>query len=339
MKPSKTQKQVTANEIAALQGTTIADIDPKSENVEILGLNEDSIDVADHSTIAESIANVSTATIDTSIVSTPATKNKRYKGKLVTGYIVYSSEVRKERAASNPDCTFGDISRMVGNEWRNMTAQEKQFWEEKASRSNEESAARYAEEHGCSSPAPQQPQSFQAFLTAEPIQNQVFECGWDHCTWQFADPMDCVDHCIAEHSGHVNTFYKEPPVSKNGEIDYICQWRGCIRKIKKNTIPFTNLPRLIKHVREVHIIKCGRVVHPNERNKTYMPSKKGQSANIQQMPSTSNMQMSTMTTVLNQSPIQPQQQQQQQQLQLQQQQQQLQPIQLQNQQPTQTVQG
>lgn len=328
------RKQVSANEIAALQGTTMVELELKSEAVEVLGMNDDSMDVGDQTVATESIVNTSTATIDTSIVSTPVTKNKRYKGKLVTGYIVYSSEVRKDRAASNPDFTFGDISRMVGNEWRNMTAQEKQFWEEKASRSNEENAIRYAEEHGCSSPAQQQPQSFQTFLTAEPVPNQVFECGWDHCTWQFEDPMDCVDHCIAENSGHVNSFYKEPPRSKTGEIDYICQWRGCVRKVKKNTIPFTNLPRLIKHVREVHIIKSGRIVQPNDRNKTFARSKKVQNLAAQQMPSTSNLQMSVMNTVLNQSPTQ--QSQQQQQLQ-QQQQQQLQPVQLQSQQ-AQTIQ-
>lgn len=326
---------MSATEIAALAGTTLAESSTKIES-DVLGINEDSMDVADVTVANESFANTSIVTDDISIVNTPVTKNKRYKGKLVTGYIVYSSEVRKERAASNPDCSFGDISRMVGNEWRNMTAQEKQFWEGKASRSNEESAARYAEEHGCSSPAAQ-PQTFQSFLTAEAIPNQAFECGWTDCTYQFEDPMDCVDHCIAEGSGHVNTYYKEPPRSKTGEIDYICQWRGCLRKVKKNTIPFTNLPRLVKHVREVHIIKSGRMIKPQDRSNHYTPSKKNQISMAQPMASTSNMQMSVMNTVLQQSPMQ-----QQQQLQPQQQQQQpqqLQPVQLQQQQPTQTVQG
>lgn len=168
---------MSANEIAALEHIKVnTDTDVKIEAVsEVLGIEEDSIDATDAHTNHPEVIPTTPATSSTNI-STPVTKNKKYKGKLVTGYIVYSSEVRKERAANNPDCSFGDISRMVGNEWRNMTAQEKQFWEEKAARCNEESAARYAEEHGCSSPANVQPLTFQGFLTAEPVPNQVFEC-------------------------------------------------------------------------------------------------------------------------------------------------------------------
>lgn len=76
----------------------------------------------------------------------PTKRSKGSKGKTVTAFILFSSEVRKDRMQSNPDCTFGDISRMVGSEWRNMTADEKQYWEEKASQANEENAIKYAEE-------------------------------------------------------------------------------------------------------------------------------------------------------------------------------------------------
>lgn len=259
--------KVSATEIAALEQVKInSDTDVKTEPSDVLGLNEDSIDVPDTPVVsAETAPAILTST---AIISTPvSTKKPKYKGKLVTGYIVYSSEVRKDRAANNPDCSFGDISRMVGNEWRNMSAQEKQYWEEKASKSNEESAAKYAEEHGCSSPVPQ-PQTFQSFLTADPIPNQVFECCWDKCDYQFEDPIDCVEHCISENNGHVSTYYKEPPRSvTTGEIDYTCMWRNCIRKVKKNIIPFTHLQRLLKHVREVHIIKCGKMIQPHDRSK------------------------------------------------------------------------
>lgn len=258
---------MSATEIAALEQVKVNnDQDVKTENADVLGINEDSIDVPDMPTTSAEVAPVTSSTVSTNLSTPVSTKKPKYKGKLVTGYIVYSSEVRKDRAANNPDCSFGDISRMVGNEWRNMTAQEKQYWEEKASRSNEESAAKYAEEHGCSSPVPQ-PQTFQSFLTADPVPNQVFECCWDTCDYQFEDPIDCVEHCISEGHGHVSTYYKEPPRSKTGEIDYTCMWRNCIRKIKKNTIPFTHLQRLLKHVREVHIIKSGRIVMPHDRSK------------------------------------------------------------------------
>jgi protein polybromo-1 len=41
--------------------------------------------------------------------------------KLVTGYILYSSDVRKTVAGKFPESSFGEISRIVGNEVRNVT--------------------------------------------------------------------------------------------------------------------------------------------------------------------------------------------------------------------------
>ena len=63
---------------------------------------------------------------------------------MVTGYIIYSGEVRKNIAAKNPEATFGEVSRMVGNEWRNLPAHMKSEYEEKSQRLNEETAAELA---------------------------------------------------------------------------------------------------------------------------------------------------------------------------------------------------
>lgn len=106
-----------------------------------------------------------------STVTTPVftIKKKEKKGKMVTGYILYSSEVRKDRAQSNPDCSFGDISRLVGNEWRSLPAFERQIWEEKAQKCTEENAIKFAEETGC----PVSPAPAQSFFTTEPLPNQV----------------------------------------------------------------------------------------------------------------------------------------------------------------------
>lgn len=38
------------------------------------------------------------------------------KKALVTGYILYSGEVRKQVTTGNPEKTFGEVSRIVGNE-------------------------------------------------------------------------------------------------------------------------------------------------------------------------------------------------------------------------------
>lgn len=260
-KSTVTHNKVSVSEIAALEGFKNSnlgqDTDVKTETSEILGIAEDSMDGGPPSVSSDIVATVSVATPQATPVSI---KVKKAKSKLVTGYILYSSEVRKDRAQNNPDFSFGDISRMVGNEWRNMPANEKQLWEEKASKSNEESAIKFAEENGgCPSPAPP---STSIFL-AEPQPNQVFECCWDKCDWQFEDPLDCFDHCIAENTGHVQTHY----ANQSGvEVEYLCMWRNCLR-MKKSTPAFPQLQRLIKHVREVHINKAGRIVPVGERSK------------------------------------------------------------------------
>ncbi len=56
-------------------------------------------------------------------MQTPATTKKPVKifqKRMVTGYIIYSGEVRKGIASKNPDASFGEVSRMVGNDWRNL---------------------------------------------------------------------------------------------------------------------------------------------------------------------------------------------------------------------------
>lgn len=40
-----------------------------------------------------------------------------------------------------------------------------------------------------------------------PPVDQVFECCWDNCDWQFEDMTDCIDHCIAEQNGHVQSSF------------------------------------------------------------------------------------------------------------------------------------
>lgn len=40
------------------------------------------------------------------------------KRQLLTGYIIYASEIRKKVINQNPNQNFGDISRLVGNEWK-----------------------------------------------------------------------------------------------------------------------------------------------------------------------------------------------------------------------------
>ncbi|XP_013138008.1 PREDICTED: protein polybromo-1 [Papilio polytes] len=126
--------------------------------------------------------------------TTPATskKKKEQKQKIVTGYILYSSEVRKAIVANNPESTFGEISRIVGNEWRSLAAATKQSWEERAARCNEETAARLAEE--------------MRELAQHTPMEMTYECAWDTCDYQFEDLSDCMEHCIGDGGNMIGTF-------------------------------------------------------------------------------------------------------------------------------------
>lgn len=253
-----TPVRVSASEIAALQdslkpGIHIGtDSDIKIETPDML--MDDSMDGGPPSVGSDFLSNTSPA--QSSLLTPLLSKRNKFGKKLVTGYILYSSEVRRRVCQNNPDCTFGDISRIIGNEWKSLAIHEKQVYEEKAQKLNEESASRFAEEGGCPSPA--------TVYVADPIPNQVFECCWDKCDWQFEDPADCLDHCIGDGVGHVQTHFLSMP---SNEIEYTCQWRGCIR-MRKQSPAFPHLQRLVKHVREVHINKSGgRIVQPQDRSK------------------------------------------------------------------------
>jgi len=176
----------------------------------------------------------------------------------VTGYILYSREVRKRVVQNNPDSNFGEISKIVGNEWRSLGPSDKQAWEEKASKLNEETKALLVNEE-CASPAP------------IPV-DQVYECLWDGCDFQFEEISDCIEHCVKDKDGqgHVQSYFQANPDSEMN-----CQWRNCVRNNKKNIQPFPNLSRLIRHVRDMHINKGnGRSVPAADRSKNFKSSSK-----------------------------------------------------------------
>lgn len=146
---------------------------------------------------------------------------------------------------------------MVGNEWKNLPSSVKQSWEDRASRINEETAARREQDETllCASPAPNGEQP-----------SITYECQWDKCDFQFEEFADCSEHCLSESTGHI---VKAP---SSTDAEYICLWRNCLR-MKKNMQAFPTVLRLTKHVREVHLTKAGRIIHSSERSKNYIPKK------------------------------------------------------------------
>jgi len=87
---------------------------PKLEPADTM--TEDSMDGGPPSV---SSSDLGERTLNTStVISTPSSsrkKNPNHK-KLVTGYILYTSDVRKAIVQNNPDRSFGEVSRIVGNE-------------------------------------------------------------------------------------------------------------------------------------------------------------------------------------------------------------------------------
>ncbi|XP_063981856.1 protein polybromo-1 isoform X1 [Diachasmimorpha longicaudata] len=213
-----------------------------------LGVGEDSMDAGGPPSVGSTEAQPVLSNTQTPV----STKKKSTGKKLVTGYILYSSKMRTQITQNNPDSTFGEISRIVGNEWRKLPAGEKQAWEERAVKMNEGGEGKTT---GTGTGIPN---------------DQVYECCWDNCDWQFEDMTDCIDHCIAEQTGHVqSSFINAAPDAS----EFQCQWRSCGR-VKKAVPPFPSVQRLARHVKEVHISKGnGRIIPPNERSKNFMASK------------------------------------------------------------------
>ncbi|XP_018617666.1 protein polybromo-1-like isoform X1 [Scleropages formosus] len=52
----------------------------------------------------------------------------------MSGYILFSSEMRAVIKAQHPDFSFGELSRLVGTEWRNLEANKKAEYEERAAK-------------------------------------------------------------------------------------------------------------------------------------------------------------------------------------------------------------
>ncbi|XP_066553990.1 protein polybromo-1 isoform X5 [Amia ocellicauda] len=64
-----------------------------------------------------------------------ATKKEGSKRKInMSGYILFSSEMRAVIKAQHPDFSFGELSRLVGTEWRNLETTKKAEYEERAAK-------------------------------------------------------------------------------------------------------------------------------------------------------------------------------------------------------------
>lgn len=80
-----------------------------------------------------------------------------------------------------------------------------------------------------------------------------------------------MEHAVSEGVGCVQRYFSQLS-GQNEPIVFHCLWRNCIRA-KRNQPPLPNIQRLVKHVREVHVVKApGKIVQPQDRGKNYVAS-------------------------------------------------------------------
>ncbi|KAK5603945.1 hypothetical protein CRENBAI_025829 [Crenichthys baileyi] len=114
--------------------------DMTDEELEDLG--DDDGELGDHS--LRQMQSSMTSDMDIMSYTPPQSTPKSMKGLAkkeaskrkinMSGYILFSSEMRAVIKAQHPDFSFGDLSRLVGTEWRNLDSSKKAEYEERAAK-------------------------------------------------------------------------------------------------------------------------------------------------------------------------------------------------------------
>lgn len=235
--------------------------------------NEESNDVPSSSLGRDENSNLSSAS-----------GKKKSSKRQVTGYLLFAGEIRKQIVAANPDKSFGDISRLVGNEWRKLQPSQKVDFEERAQRVNEDTTASSMDSlpqspassacggEGSRDGGPRTPGGA-GTADLPTLSTTVYECLWDSCDQQFEAQQDLVDHLAQEPNGHVYQTY----LGFKDNNEFQCLWPNCAR-VKKNIPPFPNIQKLLRHVREVHVKTAGKIIMPDLKARPVPSSRKGVSS-------------------------------------------------------------
>ncbi|XP_077054125.1 polybromo 1, like isoform X3 [Siphateles boraxobius] len=136
--PQKVPSPLLDKKIEELEAK-FADMEDLDEDMD--DLDEDDDEAAVTPSMPPSQAS---ATSDMDMPYTPPQSTPKIKGMSkkegakrkinMSGYILFSSEVRSIIKARHPDFSFGELSRLVGTEWRNLEATKKVEYEERAAK-------------------------------------------------------------------------------------------------------------------------------------------------------------------------------------------------------------
>uniref|UniRef100_A0A914CFV0 Uncharacterized protein n=1 Tax=Acrobeloides nanus TaxID=290746 RepID=A0A914CFV0_9BILA len=168
----------------------------------------------------------------------------KLNAKSKSGYILFSAEVRKRIMNENPEAGFGEVSKIVGIEWKKLTDEQKRQYEVRAQYIADERAK--AE-----------------LLTPtsrilQPGQIRVFHCKWQMCDFQFDSFNGLYEHVKTSHTSLI----------VDGDNQYVCLWTSCL-KYRKEGKPFPSLPRLHRHIKEKHLPSAGKAIYPNQKGKNF----------------------------------------------------------------------
>ncbi|CDW59043.1 protein polybromo 1 [Trichuris trichiura] len=173
----------------------------------------------------------------TGLCSVLSVKSYCCRRHLFTYHFRPSPVVRKRIMAENPDCSFGDISKIVGSEWKKLSDEEKKRYEEEAQRIADQRA--------------KADMAAGSRLQLLPGQTRVYCCRWRECDYQFESADQLNDHITSAHTSQIGMF-------SLGDDQYVCLWLTC-SKYRKEGKPFPSLPRLHRHIKEKHLpssVKC-----------------------------------------------------------------------------------
>ncbi|VDM97590.1 unnamed protein product [Thelazia callipaeda] len=165
-----------------------------------------------------------------------------------SGYILFSAEVRKKVMQDNPEAGFGEVSKIVGIEWKKLSEDQKKQYEIRAEYIANERAKQEVRE----------PPNMRIL----PGQIRVYMCKWQTCDFQYDNPEELYDHVKTIHTSQIVI---------DGENQFVCLWASCL-KYRKDGKPFPSLPRLHRHIKEKHLPTSAKSIYPNQRSKNYIPT-------------------------------------------------------------------
>ncbi|KAI1728893.1 HMG (high mobility group) box domain-containing protein [Ditylenchus destructor] len=179
----------------------------------------------------------------------------KLNAKSKSGYILFSAEIRKRIMSENPEAGFGEVSKIVGVEWKKLPEENKRQYEVRAQYIAEERA-----KADLLTPTSK---------ILQPGQIRVYSCRWQLCDFQFDSQDGLYEHVKSSHTSQI----------VDGDNQYVCLWTSCL-KYRKEGKPFPSLPRLHRHIKEKHLPSSSKPIFPNQKSKhffVYLPPQPGQS--------------------------------------------------------------